>query len=103
MTRYLSVALIVCALAIPSLLLAHGSAKHVMGTVTETSQHHIIVKTTKGKLVTVTINSATILERNGITTNGIRPEVGNRVIAETMKDGDHLVAKELHFSSRKSK
>ncbi|MEC4674710.1 MAG: hypothetical protein VST68_11020 [Nitrospirota bacterium] len=103
MKRYLIVAFVYLLLMTPSLLLAHGSAKHVMGTVTETAQDHIVVKTTKGKMVTVAINSETILDRNGITAKGIRPEVGNRVIAETMKDGDQLIAKELHFSSSKTK
>ena len=103
MKRCLSFTLVFLLLAIPSLLPAHGNSTHVMGTVTATGQDHIVVKTTKGKLVTVTINSDTILEHNGITTKGVLPKVGNRVIAETVEDTDKLIAKELRFSSPKTK
>ena len=103
MKRCLLFAFSLLILIVPALLLAHGNATHIMGTVTETAQDHIVVKTTKGKLVTVVINAETILQQNGITTKDIRPAVGNRVIAETVKDGDELVARELRFSSPKSK
>lgn len=102
MKRCLLLALFLLSLIVPTLLFAHGNATHVMGTVTETGHDHIVVKTTKGKLVTVTINAETILQHNGITTKDVRPAVGNRVIAETVKDGDGLVAKELRFSAPKS-
>lgn len=88
---------------VPTVLLAHGNSTHVMGTVTESTQDHIVVKTTKGKLVTITVNAETILNHNGINTKTVKPQVGNRVIAETVRNGDTLVAKELRFSSPKSK
>ena len=63
-------------LLVPALAFAHGSATHILGTVTESSHDHIVVKTLKGKLVTVTINADTVLQHNGITTKDMRPQVG---------------------------
>ena len=62
MKRCLLLAFFLLSLIVPALLFAHGNATHVMGTVTETGHDHIVVKTTKGKLVTVTINAETILQ-----------------------------------------
>ena len=103
MSRYFSFFILAFLLLSPTLGLSHGGAQHVMGTVAESASDHIVIKTTKGKLVTVAINSNTVLQKDGITIQGTLPEVGNRIIAETVKNGDKLLARELHFSAPKTK
>ncbi|MDT7043923.1 DUF5666 domain-containing protein [Candidatus Nitronereus thalassa] len=103
MKRLLALTILLLLLSAPLFVGAHGNASHVLGTVTETTQDQITVKTPKGKVVTIHISPDTIFQHNGITTNDARPQVGNRLIAEAAKIDDKLVAIEIKFSSPKSK
>lgn len=89
-------------LSFPLFVSAHGDATHVLGTVTETAQDHLVVQTRQGESVTLVINADTIFQRNGMTTKDARPEVGNRMVAEAEEDGDSLVATKIRFSSSES-
>ena len=103
MKQLLALAVLVSILSVPLFVGAHGSASHVLGTVTETTQDQITVKTPKGKVVTLHISPDTIFQHNGITTKDARPQVGNRLIAEAAKIDDKFVAVEIKFSTPKSK
>ena len=83
MIRQISVAIISLMFFIPTLLFAHGSFTHVLGTVTEATEDQIVVQTIKGGVVTLTVTPETIYQHNGITTKDIRPEVGNRNLSYT--------------------
>ena len=102
MKRYCVLTIMAFILSFPLFVSAHGDATHVLGTVTETAQDHIVVQTRQGKSVTLVINADTIFQRDGMTTKNARPEVGNRMVAEAEEDGDSLVAKTIRFSSSKS-
>ena len=60
MNRRISVAIITLMFFIPTLLFAHGSFTHVLGTVTETTENQIVVQTIKGGVVTLTVTPETI-------------------------------------------
>ena len=102
MKRYCVLTIMAFIFSFPLFVSAHGDATHVLGTVTETAQDHIVVQTRQGKSVTLVINADTIFQRDGMTTKDARPEVGNRMVAEAEEDGDSLVAKTIRFSSSKS-
>ena len=102
MKRYCVLTIMAFILSFPLFVSAHGDATHVLGTVTETAQDHIVVQTRQGKSVTLVINADTIFQRDGMTTKDARPEVGNRMVAEAEEDGDSLLAKTIRFSSSKS-
>lgn len=103
MKRLLTLIIVAFILSFPLLVGAHGSATHVMGTVTATTQDQITVKTPKGKSVTILVTSDTSFQHNGISTQDARPQVGNRLIAEAAKIEGKLVAIDIKFSSPKSK
>ncbi|MDA0737371.1 MAG: hypothetical protein O2999_02415 [Nitrospirae bacterium] len=103
MKRLLALTILIAIFSCPILVEAHGSASHVLGTVTATTQDQITIKTPKGELVTLSISPDTIFQHNGITTQEARPQVGNRLIAEAAKIDKHLMAIEIKFSTPKSK
>ena len=84
-------------------LWAHGDSKHILGTVTEAAEDHVVVKTTKGESISITFRPETNFQHNGIHKKDARPQVGDRLIAEVSKDGDEIVATEIRFSTPKSK
>lgn len=103
MKPLLTLTIVTVLLCFPLFVGAHGSASHVLGTVTATTQDQITIKTPKGEVVTLSISPDTIFQHNGITTKETRPQVGNRLIAEAAKIDKHLVAIEIKFSSPKPK
>lgn len=103
MKRFVALIIFTLIFSFPLLVGAHGSATHVMGTVTEATSGQVTVKTPKGKMVTIAFTTDTIFQHNGITTNDARPQVGNRLIAEAAKIEGKLVAVEVKFTSPKSK
>ncbi len=103
MTRWLTIFVFLSFLLTSSLVWAHGGNDHVLGTVTETTEDHIIVKTPKGESISITIHSNTSFQHNGIATKDARPQVGDRLVAEVSKDGDQFVGKEIRFATPKSK
>jgi len=100
MSATLIMSLILC---FPLFAGAHGDATHVMGTVTETAQNHITVKTPKGKMVKLHFTDDTMFQENGITRDKARPRVGNRLVAEAATVDGKLVAVEVKFASPRAK
>ncbi len=84
-------------------LWAHGDADHILGVVTEATKDHVVVKTTKGKTVTIAFDSSTTFQQDGIHKKDARPQVGDRLAAEVLKKGEEMVAEEIHFSTSKKK
>ncbi len=80
----------------------HGGNMHVLGTVTETSADQVVVKTLKGKTVTLQINTNTTFQGNDTATKDARPEIGDRVAAEVSKNGEALIAQGIRFSKPKT-
>jgi hypothetical protein len=84
-------------------LWAHGDAEHILGVVTEATNDHVVVKTTKGKTVTIAFDASTSFQQNGIHKKDARPQVGDRLAAEVLKKGEAMVAEEIRFTTSKSK
>jgi len=103
MKRFLALTILAAILSCPLFVAAHGNEAHVLGTVTEATQDQITIKTLKGKSVRLAITANTTFQHNGIDTKKVRPQVGNRLIAVAEKDGEAFVAKNIKFSSPKSK
>ena len=100
-----SIALIVITaiLSLPLVVEAHGNATHVLGTVTETTNDQVTIKTPNEEIVTIYFSTDTIFQKNGITSTDARPKVGNRLIAEAAKIEGKLVAVEIKFATSKTK
>ena len=104
MNRLLAVLLIVFLSLFLSLpLWAHGDAAHILGVVTAATKDQVVVKTTKGQTVTITFDSSTTFQQDGIHNQDARPQVGDRLMAEVSQKGDVMVAEEIHFSTSKTK
>ena len=102
MKRYRVLTIMAFMLSFPLFVSAHGDAHHVLGTVTEAAQDHVVIQTLQGQSVTLVINADTVFQRNGVTTKDARPKVGNRMVAEAEEHGDSLIATTIRFSSSKS-
>lgn len=104
MQHIAGVILVVClSLFLSQSLWAHGEAEHILGVVTEATNDHVVVKTTKGETVTIAFDSSTSFQQNGIHKKDARPQVGDRLAAEVSKKGETMVAEEIRFTTSKSK
>ena len=103
MKRSLALIVVTAILSFPLVVEAHGSATHVLGTVTKTANDKVTVKTPTGEIVTIYFGADTIFQKNGITFSEARPKVGNRLIAEAAKIEGKLVAVEVKFATPKIK
>lgn len=103
MKRFFAFIVITTILSLPLIVGAHGSTTHVLGTVTESTNDRVTVKTLKGDIVIIYFDTDTIFQQNGITNSDVRPKIGNRLIAEATKIEGKLVAVEVNFSTPKTK
>lgn len=96
--------ILVAALSLAAMgALAHGGEEHVIGTVAQISASSIMVKTTAGKMVTVSVAPESKFIKNKAGANLADLQVGNRVVihAKEPEEG-HLVADTVEFSSAKA-
>ena len=103
MTHWLAIFIFLTCTFTTSMLWAHGDNAHVLGTVTEATDDHIVVETPKGESVSIAIHAETSFQQNGISTKEARPQIGDRLVGEVAKDGENLVGKEIRFATPKSK
>jgi hypothetical protein len=100
---------IVCGLAVLMLVgfvgvssvSAHGSQKHVLGTVTELDASHLVVKTTDGKTESILRNANTKYVRGGSSAAADDLKVGDRVVVHASPGGNPPTATTIRFSSPK--
>ena len=94
-------------LILPAFAWGHGDASHVMGTVTAMESDHVIVKTPKGESLSLAFQPQTLFQHNGIHEKDVRPQVGDRLVAEVTKKGvpqnRDWVATEITFATPKKK
>lgn len=95
MKRTMAVFALVCALS--PMVFAHGSEKHVMGTVTSISDGTIVVKTTSKETVTVSLNAATKFLKSGSPATLKDLKVGDKVVIHAKGPENNLVADEVRF------
>ncbi len=86
-------------LGLTTIVVAHGGAVHVLGTVTEVNQERLVVQTKDRKTVTIHLSAKTQYKPVGKGTTGQSPAVGDRVVVEATKSNDALTATEVRFSS----
>ena len=103
MKRFLILAVLLVFPFVSSVLWAHGGSEHILGTVTEATETHVVVKTSKGESVSIAFRANTTFQKDGIHVNDTRPQAGDRLIAEGSKDGERFVATEIRFSTPKKK
>ena len=76
----------------------HGGNDHVMGTVTAIDANHLEVKTPEGAVVSVMLTGKTeYFSKNNPPT--AKPRVGDRVVADVVKEGKALRAVEIAFTT----
>jgi hypothetical protein len=105
MRRFVVVAslAVVAALAIPGYALAHeGHVHKVMGTVATVHENHLDVKTTDGKISTVTLNEKTKILRGKAKATAEDLKPGERVVVSaTEKKGndgkEEMIATEVRL------
>lgn len=85
-----------------TILFAHGSGQHVLGTVTAIDAKRVDVKTPKGGIVSVQLTPETRFKQKGNAKSADRPAVGDRVVIEASKDNKTLTAIEVHYSAAKN-
>ncbi|WNM61966.1 hypothetical protein [Candidatus Nitrospira neomarina] len=105
--KYFSILAALCSLFLTIPAWAHGDAPHVMGTVTELGNDHVVVTTPKGESLTLAFHPQITFQQNGIHVENARPQVGDRLVAEVSKKGvpenRDWVATEITFSTPKKK
>ena len=80
---------------------AHGTGEHVLGIVTAIDTTRVDVTTPKGATVTVRLTDRTRYRAKGTPGSPSLPQVGDRVVIETIKTGEVLTATEIQFTSGK--
>ncbi|CAI4030545.1 hypothetical protein DNFV4_00973 [Nitrospira tepida] len=97
--RLLALMAFLLAAHVPNLA-AHGPGQHVLGTVTGITGTQLDVTTQKGEKLSILLNEKTQFRPRGASTSGPLPKIGDRVVVETTKEGERLVATEVLFSNK---
>lgn len=98
---------IICSMLLSGTAWAHGDNAHIMGTVTDSGNDHVVVSTPKGETLTLAFHPQIIFHKNGIHVEDARPQIGDRLVAEVSKkevpENRDWVATEIKFSTPKKK
>ncbi|GKS65995.1 hypothetical protein YTPLAS72_32990 [Nitrospira sp.] len=71
---------------------------HVLGTVTAIDSTHVEVKTARGQIVSVLLNTQVQFKNKLNAKSAVPPEVGDRVIIEATKEKQKVMATIVHYS-----
>ena len=85
---------------VASAVWAHGTGQHVLGIVTAVHADRLEVQTPQGQSVSVEVNDRTRYRPKGPLARS-SPQVGDRVVIDTAKHGDALIATEVQFANGK--
>ena len=77
---------------------AHEGKTHIMGTVTEIGESHIVVKTREGKLVKIPFDKDTLFRRGKGEAKAADMKVGHRIVVDVTGRGDRQKASEIRLS-----
>jgi uncharacterized protein DUF5666 len=91
---------LVCLVGV-SAAMAHGSQKHVLGTVTELDATHLVVETSDGKTESILRNADTKYVHGEKAAAADDLKVGDRVVVHASPAGNPPTAKTIRFSSPK--
>lgn len=100
MNKWIVVAAIVGALAVPSVARAHeGHAHKVMGTVSSIDGSNLMVKTADGKTVMVMLDAKTKITKGQTKVDRNAVKVGERVVAEGPEKNEMVTATALRLGT----
>ncbi len=99
MRKIIGLALSVAALSVSTALFAHGNLVHTMGTVSAVDTKHVEVKTQDGKTVSIQLTPDTKYVKGKAPAKVSDVLVGTRVVVESKKDKDQLVAAEVKLGT----
>ena len=94
--RRIASAILIC-LAFSVVVLAHGTDKHVLGTVTKVTDSEITVQAQDGSLQVVKIAPDTSIVKSGASASIKDLKVGDRVVIHAKPVGNDLIAHEVRF------
>lgn len=97
MRKALGLALSILALLVSTTLFAHGGHEHTMGTVSAIDAKHVEVKTQDGKTVSIQLTPDTKYVKGKTVAAFADVAAGMRVMVESKKDKDQLVAVEVQL------
>jgi len=93
MTKHLLVGCLVALVVCVGAASAHeGHAHPVMGTVTMAAADHVMLKTTQGKDVTMTVNEKTKVMKGKVAIKIADLEAGTRVVVTPVSEKEPLIA-----------
>ena len=99
MQKTLGLALSISALLVSTALFAHGGHEHTMGTVSTVDVKHVVVKTQEGKTVSIELTPETKYFKGKTVAKFADVAVGTRVMVESKKDKDQIVAVEVQLGT----
>jgi hypothetical protein len=99
-TTTLAGLVLVCLVRVSSVT-AHGSQKHVLGTVTELDATHLVVETNDGKTESILRNADTKYVHGEKAAAPDDLKVGDRVVVHASPGGNPPTATTIRFSSPK--
>jgi len=92
--------LLLCLFGVSSVM-AHGSQKHVLGTVTELDATHLVIETNDGKTESILRNADTKYVHGTSPAAADDLKVGDRVVVHASPGGKPPTATTIRFSSPK--
>jgi len=88
-----------CTLLLGPLAFAHGGMEHVMGTVTEITDHSVSVKTSDGTVTAVEFDDQTKFTKGDGAATSKDVQVGSRVVIHARKQDNSLHAAEVKIGT----
>ena len=97
MRKTLAPVLSILALLVSATVFAHGGHEHTMGTVSAIDAKHVEVRTQDGKTVSIQLTTETKYVKGKTPAKVSDVAVGTRVMVDSKKDKDQLVAQEVQI------
>ncbi len=99
-TKWMAVAALAAALALPAVSLAHeGHSEKVIGTISSVSGNNVMVKTTAGKTVMVMLDAKTTVTRGKTKVDATALKVGERVVATGPEEKEMIMATSVQLAA----
>ncbi|MGH9503048.1 MAG: DUF5666 domain-containing protein [Terriglobales bacterium] len=95
----IAMSVLICALLLATMALAHGGMEHVLGTVTAVTNHSLSVKTRDGALQTVEFDGETKFVKGEAAATVKDVRVGSRVVIHAHKNANSLHAAEVNIGA----
>ena len=101
MQRHLAALTVILLLGAFSSVQAHGSGRHVMGTVSAVDASHVGVKTAGGKVVSARLDKETKYFRGKASATLADVKVGMRIVLHLAGEEDNPMVREVRLPEKK--